>query len=448
MTQERDDKQAKAEPAGEDKHEASAPEAAAQPDAEADAATPAASQDGDAAPGAEAPPAEGAAPVAATPGKRTGGGVVTAVVTTLAVLLLLAGLAYVTLPQWRAPVAAMLGVEGPPAEDAVAAIAAVEARQDDLAAQVAGLRDELAALRQQMGETAAGTDAGEAPLAEIEALSARVAALEAAVKEARSAAPDAGLRRRLDALEERVAGLPQTDPAAVAALARDTEGLTESVGTLEERLAALEARAADASAVLRLSERVDEVAVTARKAAAARSDAQALLLAVAQLHAAVDAGRDYAEELRVVRQLAPDDADVRAQLDSLARHAGGIPTRSVLAASLDDLAPDIVRASIGPQEEGWWRETVQRIASLVSIKRTDDGGADSVPALVARAERAVDHGDLAQAVAFLERLEGPAAEAAAPWLAAARAHVRAQAALSDLASRAIALAGAEEAAAE
>jgi hypothetical protein len=55
---------------------------------------------------------------------------------------------------------------------------------------------------------------------------------------------------------------------------------------------------------------------------------------------------------------------------------------------------------------------------------------------VARAEAALEQGNLAAAVAELEGLEGAAADAAAPWLAEARARLAAQAALAALQDRA------------
>ncbi len=439
MTQDKDGQQSTAKPAEDAADAADAPAGDA-PAGDAPAgdakAEDAGAEDAGAEDAGAAPELEAAAPAPA-PSSGAGAAVAVAVVTTLLVLVAVGIAAYATWPQWRG---ALVGDAGEAAAAVAARVDGLETRLDDLAARATDVEDGLGAVRARLADAPDG--------GALEALAARVAALEEAPAAAESgAAPgaaDPALARRLDRLEQRVADAPGADPAVVTSLARDAERLAADVTALGQRLDALEGRAAEASAVLRLSERLDAVAETARRAVRTRSDTQALLLAVAQLNVAVDAGRDYAAELRTVRALAPEDADFQARVDSLARHARGIPTRSVLAASLDDLAPDIVRASIGPEEDGWWRETVQRIAALVSVKRTDQGGEESVPALVARAERAVDHGDIAEAVAALERLQGPAAAAAAPWLAAARAHVQAQATLGDLASSAIALAGAEE----
>jgi hypothetical protein len=54
---------------------------------------------------------------------------------------------------------------------------------------------------------------------------------------------------------------------------------------------------------------------------------------------------------------------------------------------------------------------------------------------VARAEAALDRGDLAAAVAELEALDGAAADTAAPWLAKARPRLAAEAALHTLHER-------------
>jgi hypothetical protein len=58
---------------------------------------------------------------------------------------------------------------------------------------------------------------------------------------------------------------------------------------------------------------------------------------------------------------------------------------------------------------------------------------------VARAEAALDGGDLAGAISELEALDGPAAAAAAPWLAEARPRLAAEAALDTLRDRALQL---------
>ena len=70
---------------------------------------------------------------------------------------------------------------------------------------------------------------------------------------------------------------------------------------------------------------------------------------------------------------------------------------------------------------------------LVTVRPVGaDAEGDDAAARVARAEAKLAAGDLAGAVAELEGLEGAAAEAAAPWLAQARARLAAESALDRL----------------
>jgi hypothetical protein len=80
-----------------------------------------------------------------------------------------------------------------------------------------------------------------------------------------------------------------------------------------------------------------------------------------------------------------------------------------------------------------------KLSELVSVRPVgEDVEGDDAAARVARAEAVLAKGDLAGAVAELEGLTGQAAEAAAPWLADARARLDAEAALAALQSIAVA----------
>ena len=86
---------------------------------------------------------------------------------------------------------------------------------------------------------------------------------------------------------------------------------------------------------------------------------------------------------------------------------------------------------------------IARARSVVVIRRTGPGVKGSGPeAIVARAEVQLDAGDLAGAVETLSALQGKAAEAAEPWLATARAHIAALAAVGTLHRAALARIGA------
>lgn len=278
--------------------------------------------------------------------------------------------------------------------------------------------------------------------AELSAASQRLAQLEArpaptvsgsAPAPAPAAPADDG---RLAALEQALRGL-QAQPALPSTLVTD-------VDLISKQLAELRKTAADSATMLRLVDRLDQVEASLRDLQAKRSSAAVLLLAVGQLREAVNGGQAFDAELRAVKVLAGDDAALIRAAESLAERAGaGLAPRTALIARFDALAPRIIRAEILPAEDGWQRRVMDRLLSLVTIRREDGNAAgDNAAAQVARAQAALGRNDLAVAIAQLDGLSaGPAAQAA-PWLAEARARLAADKVLSEMAAQAIALAGA------
>jgi hypothetical protein len=273
--------------------------------------------------------------------------------------------------------------------------------------------------------------------AELSAASQRLAQLEARPAPtaiATAAAPtDDG---RLAALEQALRGL-QAQPALPSTLTAD-------VDSISKQLAELRKTAADSATMLRLVDRLDQVEASLRDLQAKRSSAAALLLAVGQLREAVNGGQAFDAELRAVKVLAGDDAALIRAAETLAERAGtGLAPRTALIARFDALAPRVIRAEILPAEDGWQRSVMDRLLSLVTIRR-EDGNAvgESAAAQVARAQAALGRNDLAAAIAQLDGLSAGAAPQAAPWLAEAKARLAADKLLSEMAAQAIALAGA------
>jgi hypothetical protein len=150
------------------------------------------------------------------------------------------------------------------------------------------------------------------------------------------------------------------------------------------------------------------------------------LVAIGQLREASRGTGDYAASLTSVRSLAGDSAALKPVLDTLARHASsGAPDMAALRARFRTMARDIIAAANGATGTGWVDHTLQRLSRLVTIRRTGEAAAagDDVDGLVARAELALDAGDLAGAAAALARLSGAPAKAADQWLTGARARL-------------------------
>ena len=167
-----------------------------------------------------------------------------------------------------------------------------------------------------------------------------------------------------------------------------------------------------------------------------RTQAAALARTVAQLDAAVEQGAPFEDLLDGLQgHEDPVVLEAAAQLEPVA--ASGVPRLATLRSSFDDVANQIVHAAQVPQGEGLLRKAAGNLMSLVTVRPVGaDVEGDSAAARVARAEAALDDGNVAAAVAEVEALDGPAAAAAAPWLAEARPRLAAETALHTLQDRA------------
>lgn len=271
--------------------------------------------------------------------------------------------------------------------------------------------------------------------AALESLDRRVAALEAATSQSAksAAAPSdlarlADLDRRLDMLEQQ-SHVPPAADARIAALAQKIDQISSDVTNMRNSQP-------DQGTLARLTERAEAAAQTAHDIAAQRQSAEALLLVVGQLRDAVERGDPYETELAAARQIAPVRAT--SALDSLSADATtGIARERNLIEAFPVLARNIVRATTQPQSDDFWQELRREASTLVSVRRIDGKG-DSTAAIVARAEQAVKDGDLAGAVKELSALSGAPADAARDWIAAAKARLAAEQALSQVSAEAAA----------
>ncbi len=242
----------------------------------------------------------------------------------------------------------------------------------------------------------------------LDTLAERIAVLEA--NGGASPSPEAtALAARLDEIDARLAlGGTVANDQASEALADELAALGKTLAALTLRLGALE---------------VDQ---------AARPDPGvgpiALVLGLAQLRDALARGAPFAAELAGVVPLLAERPDAPAALAALEPYAEyGVPTREALRARFPALARAVVTAALAPEGAGWVDETLQKLADVVSVRRTgDDIEGDSAEARIARAEVRLVASELAGAVAELDGLEGAAREAAQGWLSDARARLDAE----------------------
>lgn len=339
--------------------------------------------------------------------------------TVVSLAALIVGAAALSEPFWGPKVP---GWPQPAAAPAPAADSALRTQIQQLAERVGKLEQRPAA----------------APSGDTSALSARLDALEKKVAAqptasvTTSAAPSGGaadaqvaaLAGRLAALEQR----PAVDPAQVVAAAKTAGAAAQAAEQVQQEVSGVKGEVAS-------------LADTVQKIANAQAQAQSLVLAAGQLSATVATGQPFDAELKTARAVAGSDAAVVQALDTLTPLAGkGVPTRTQLADRFGPLADEIVKADIKGSGGTWVDQVTGTLSTLVTVRRQGGGiVGDTAEAVTARAEAAVHQGNLTGAVNELSALTGPAAQAAAGWLADAKARLAADAAGKTLTDRSIAL---------
>jgi hypothetical protein len=257
--------------------------------------------------------------------------------------------------------------------------------------------------------------------------------------------PDPALIERLDRLAAAQNQERQDAAKNAAALQQTASQAAATVQQLDRRVAALETKpAAPTSDIADLRQQLAKLATTVaeltarvaaiEKAAPAQSAGDptdsALLLTLLRIRDAVEMARPFAAEYDAFAALAQPRPEIAAAAAPLAEPAKtGVASRTVLIARLHALAGAIATVEAPPAEPDWSDKVLARLRGLVTIRRIDGAGQSEPEAAVNTAERVLSGGDLAAAIAALDRLAGPPAEAARPWLQMARQRLAVEAAL-------------------
>ena len=275
---------------------------------------------------------------------------------------------------------------------------------------LSGKVDGLAA---QVRDLGARTDrvASPPPASAEQNASAKLAELDRRIDEALGAARDAQQRAETAAAQARKtdAQIPP-NPAKRS----EVESLRAQVGSLEQQVKTDEARLG--------------------KVADATDRSVRFALVAMELRIAVDRGIPFTAELNAAKQLAADPS-VLAPLESLA--STGVPTPAALAQDLSKLGSAMMKAA-RPRPEGGVIERLQASAErLVRIRPVDEASGDEPSALIGRAELKATRGDIAGALADVERLPESVRAPAASWIEAAKKRLAAIAAAKSLAANAL-----------
>jgi len=275
-----------------------------------------------------------------------------------------------------------------------------------------------------------------------------------------TAALDAAKREftaRLDDLDKRMRGVAATAAQADHSGSSDADlaelrgkisvlesrpGVTleteKDVATLKTDIASLRTALSDAAD----KAKADASALnTGEQKALAAARASAVIGIAARLSAALDSGLPFATDLGLLAPLAKDDAklaDIMTPLQPQA--AAGVISRGTLAAQF----PAVAKAALADDvaDNSFGERLLGKLRGLVSLRRVGaDVPGDSVEAKLARAEAALNAGDIAKAVELVKSLPPQTAKATEAWLARADTHLAAQRAVDQIAAHAVALLG-------
>ena len=394
-----------------------------------------------------APPVE--PPVTPPIQVRRGLGVVGAFITgVVASCLVLAG-ALISLPYWPADIRALWQGQGATMVAPAPAIDLQQVRQD--AAAVANASVETA--RKEMA-------------ARLDDLEKRLRATSAAIAErpAGSGAPDpaiADLRSKIEALEGRAAGAatpapapapaptPAQPPAVTADQEKELATLRLEIATMRNALQTIDQTVnVQRDQTKMLAEAVDKARgeATARNSgeqkAMSTARASAVIGVAARLSAAVESGLPFATDLALLAPLAQGDAKLGESTAVLQTYAQtGVASRPSLVAEF----PAVAKAALADDvaDDSFGERLLGKVRGLISLRRVgNDVEGDGTEPTLARAEAALDAGDLAKAVALVKTLPPQTAKATAGWLSRAEAHLAAKRAADQISAQAVTLLGA------
>lgn len=143
------------------------------------------------------------------------------------------------------------------------------------------------------------------------------------------------------------------------------------------------------------------------------SEAAAAALALAAVADASQSSRPFSAEYQALRQAAPSLPEPTA-LTRLAET--GAPSRSALAVSFELVAARASsRSRKPPKDAGLGARIAYAAGKVVTIRRVGDVEGEDPDALVARAELALQDGDVVAALALLDRLPSKGRATVAAW---------------------------------
>lgn len=266
-------------------------------------------------------------------------------------------------------------------------------------ADTSALADEVAVLKAEVANLASAPATATDPRAE-----ERLAALEAAIANQTSAAPDTA------AIEELRQRLSETT-AALDALKTEIAGNASALGETETRL---NARLAEAE----------------KKIDAPRSDVEmAKAIALTALKSATERGGPYMAELDALAAIAPEDPAI----EGLRPHAAtGIASRAELTRQFGGVADAILAAIHQPDpNQGIGERLLSSALSVVKVRPVGNVEGATPEAIIARMEDKLQNGDLKGATIEWEGLPETGKTVSATFVSTLKARIEIETLVGD-----------------
>jgi hypothetical protein len=198
-------------------------------------------------------------------------------------------------------------------------------------------------------------------------------------------------------------------PASVSSVSAPSTQIDETLAPVAEASATPAKPVLPDAELFAINQRVGRLEAEQHQQASASASA----LAASALQQAAQTSQPFDEDLKAVEPLLPARADLRT-LRRLAQ--AGAPTRSALASSFPEVAARAAVAARTPaKESGPFAEALHVLASIVTIRRVDRLTGKGPDAVLARAERLLNDGELDAALKTLDDLPKDAKLAMAQW---------------------------------
>ncbi len=273
----------------------------------------------------------------------------------------------------------------------------------------------------------------------------RLGALETALSDAKEMFAEAGVKldkkkaqSMFDQLTKRILQLEQEGIAGGTLVGRlerlesmDPASRSLALEQVEDKNLRLE------SIINNLRERLEKIE-SPNRSNLNDSRIAAVVLGVSQLRKIVLSGQPFAEELKALRLILVSEGGIKAPLVTLEKYgAEGVETIFLLSKQFNKIANKLViTSSTGEEVGGWYENFVNKIATLVSIRRIDGKAPpESIDSYIFQAEQYLKNNNLVEAkrvVKKIKRLFPMVSETVNPWLAVVDKRLSAERAVRSL----------------